>query len=496
MIKKLFFVCTLMLICNSAFAANWYVDNAAGGLNNGTSWANAWKSFSNVVWGTSGVKAGDILYISGGTTSKTYTTGLRVGASGSSGNPITIKVGQDSGHNGQVIITGGGTSDGMLALASTSYVTVDGDVGGRKNLKLYFTSDGSGEGCAVWADSANYFIIKNIEIERASMAVKATNGNGGVISNCYIHDIRGDAAFRFNSRNGWNNPQYDSTIVEYCDIQLNTLSSGAGNGPDGIQGCPGLTARYNTFRTVDGPQASSTNHMDFLQTQAPYITIIGNSFINSADSAIDFDGYNWGGTADHFRIWNNTFIMTRGCGIRFYGTGGNPLVGLNNVSILNNSFIDHTSTHAYALSMFSFGSSVTVTNTAIKNNIFYNCYTPVYIESSTASQAAYNFDYNLLNAGANGNTNIALDGSSYTQAHPRTGAPLFVAYTVKSTTSDFHLSTSDTAARAQGTDLSAYFTTDKDGNTRTVPWDIGAYGTNVKSGSPSVPGAPQNLRIQ
>src|SRR6266699_24767 len=98
----------LLGIANSGLCASWYVDNAASGANNGTSWASAWTSFSSIVWGSSGVKAGDTLYISGGSSSQTYTSGLSVGASGTSASRITIAVGQDAGHNGTVILSGVG----------------------------------------------------------------------------------------------------------------------------------------------------------------------------------------------------------------------------------------------------------------------------------------------------------------------------------------------------------------------------------------------------
>ena len=67
----------VLLFCQfltfSTQAANWYVDNvASGSTKNGKSWANAWTSFSSVVWGSSGVIAGDTLFISGGSTSKVY----------------------------------------------------------------------------------------------------------------------------------------------------------------------------------------------------------------------------------------------------------------------------------------------------------------------------------------------------------------------------------------------------------------------------------------
>jgi hypothetical protein len=66
------------LCAGSADAKNWYVDNAALGVSNGTSWENAWKSFSSVVWGSVGIMPGDTLFISGGATSKTYHDGLWV----------------------------------------------------------------------------------------------------------------------------------------------------------------------------------------------------------------------------------------------------------------------------------------------------------------------------------------------------------------------------------------------------------------------------------
>src|SRR3989442_4754235 len=64
----------------STHAANWYVDNAASGANNGTSWANAWRAFSAVAWGRSGVKAGGTPYISCGSTCHTYSRSMSLGA--------------------------------------------------------------------------------------------------------------------------------------------------------------------------------------------------------------------------------------------------------------------------------------------------------------------------------------------------------------------------------------------------------------------------------
>jgi Concanavalin A-like lectin/glucanases superfamily len=90
---RIFFKSLLILVLavtiNCAFAATWYVRPNGGsyGTENGTSYANAWDGFSNIVWGTNGVVAGDTLYICGAH----LDTYLDVGASGSEGALITIR---------------------------------------------------------------------------------------------------------------------------------------------------------------------------------------------------------------------------------------------------------------------------------------------------------------------------------------------------------------------------------------------------------------------
>ena len=98
-------------------AATYYVDRDASGSNNGTSWANAWKSFSAINWGS--FRPGDVLYISGGSSSKTYFEALVVNTDGTSQNPIIISKGTTAGHDGKAII------DGQMTLGSGVYVEND-----------------------------------------------------------------------------------------------------------------------------------------------------------------------------------------------------------------------------------------------------------------------------------------------------------------------------------------------------------------------------------
>ncbi len=90
-----------------ASGANHYIDKNAIGNNNGTSWANAWESFTAIDWSI--IQPGDFIYISGGTDSTVYNETMTVNASGTPGHFITFTKGTDAGHNGKVIFDGLGT---------------------------------------------------------------------------------------------------------------------------------------------------------------------------------------------------------------------------------------------------------------------------------------------------------------------------------------------------------------------------------------------------
>lgn len=97
----------LLLFCLAfAFilpAASWYVDNAATGENDGTSWSNAWTNPTNIIWAS--VSAGDTVFVSGGSTTKLYVDSLVIGKDGTAGSPVTVRIGQDAGHNGIAIFS-------------------------------------------------------------------------------------------------------------------------------------------------------------------------------------------------------------------------------------------------------------------------------------------------------------------------------------------------------------------------------------------------------
>lgn len=161
------------LISNApCMAANYYVDNLANGVNDGSSWSDAWKSFALINW--SKITAGDTIFISGGSVSKTYRESLVVGKSGANGKPIVIIQGTDSGHDGEVIIDGQKKIGTLIELVGKSDVIVS-------NLTL--TNSASG-GNSINVKGGSRIKISNNSIHHTRRAgVFIENTSDCVISN-------------------------------------------------------------------------------------------------------------------------------------------------------------------------------------------------------------------------------------------------------------------------------------------------------------------------
>lgn len=124
--QLIYFLIIFIFITPIAYSTNYYVDKNASGQNNGTSWANAWRSFSVINW--SSINPGDVVYISGGTDSTIYFERLVVGASGTPGNYVTIRNSYEAGHDGKIIIEDPNTNtfDGCIYMAAKDWIYVKG----------------------------------------------------------------------------------------------------------------------------------------------------------------------------------------------------------------------------------------------------------------------------------------------------------------------------------------------------------------------------------
>lgn len=488
--KVILFVAVSTLFAISSRAAKWYVDNAATGANNGTSWANAWTNFSRIIWGSGGVSAGSTLYISGGAVSQTYIASgnsmLSIGASGVAGSNIVIAVGQDAGHNGTVILNANGYMT-PIEFNQHNYVTVDGRYDGVIHLQITNCSQLTFIGNNSFAIDVSYCVnpaIFGVDISTASVGVWGIYGSGGEFAYNYLHDIREESGIRLVLRNGTSTTNYDLTLVHNNTIQVNKLNPSAGTGADGISGCRGLTVYSNVIYGAVGTLVSSEQHQDLIQIQAHYVKIYANDFANGADSLLDQDngtaGFNYGGD---LYIYNNTFRVTDGSGGMFYlriYTSFGTISSVNNCFIDNNTFIDSALKNAYgpAIGFYNGSGSSTFSNAFIRNNIFYNCGNPAngypvcYLTWTgtflTNGMVSAN---NLINAGSKGNATLG-----FTQSNGQSGAPAFITYLPGSVSNNLHLAGMDTSAKDNGETLS-YFNTDKDGIFRPQgpAWDIGAY---------------------
>lgn len=463
------FSVNVILTCQVLSPAHcWYVDNSVSSSGSGTSWATAWKNFSNISWGS--VNAGDIVYISGGSSGQTYNENLTVGSAGTSDSVrVIVRVGQDSGHNGIVTI------NGLLIMNNMDYVTIDGGIVGDSNQHIQLTT-----GNDIQTQGNLTPVIRYVAMDAGT--ISAEYGFHALFSHLKITNGTGDHVIGFTARNHINLPDeydaYDDMVLEYSYMSICANVTDDGIGADGVQGGPGTTLRYNTIETVTTGCTTGTNHMDFIQSQKAWISVYGNTFKDSSDSIYDYDCWT-GSNPNHIRIFNNVFIKNRGGGlIRFYTSSTpSPCLSFNEIHIIGNTFVDHTC--CIAGSGITFGgyqANPTVTNTEIKNNIFYNSDVgSIYTDASSGyTQADWNVDYNNLSGGTPG---ITLDGTSYTQAHPSTCTPSFVNYILDSISSDLHLSSSDTCVRDAGTAIAAPYNVDKDGISRPQgsAFDIGAY---------------------
>lgn len=217
------------------------------------------------------------------------------------------------------------------------------------------------------------------------------------------------------------------------------------------------------------------NHTDFIQTWgwpggSSYNILIENNLVTNVSAQLGATETNSQSTIHDWTFRNNIIVNVNA-----------PLFsGIPNTIFYNNLIQNVGNELGYAISLYhttgysSLGDKF-INNAFIGNGVDISFHDPV---SGTVISNNY-----FANANYTAKNNGQTMGTSFVNG----GNPNFVNAGLL----DFHIQAGSVLIGA-GSDLSALFISDKDGFTRTVPWDIGPYEFNGGSGS-ILP--PSNLRI-
>lgn len=267
-----------------AEAATFYVSRNGDGSSSPTSSfaATPWTELNSIAW--TSIQPGDTILIDGGPIAcpqtgdewvgadstppcgMVYHTPLVIGASGSTGNPITIKLSSETGHNGTAIFEGNNTNFTyctennqvpMPAPPTTSSGSVLSTIV-NFNDKNWIVLDGTHWGGLVMRNGTQY-------------GVNLGNGDNNTLRFAKMHH-NNDPADTTNSSNGLNlqGQDADNILVEHIEVYR--------NGQDAIR-----LAGDNV--TLFGSYIHDTycNHPDGIQS----LVFTNNSGVGTAEQVVE-----------------------------------------------------------------------------------------------------------------------------------------------------------------------------------------------------------------
>jgi len=252
-----------------------FIDPLATGLNNGTSWTNAWTSTSSVVWGSDW----DSLFISGGTTSQVYTTALSIAGNGTASQYRVVTKGKSSGHNGEVIFRR--TSNPTISPSGTrSYVSIENLTVDGQSIVSGSLIDFSGSSA-----SHHHLQFKNLSLP----LIRGYTGMRVGGSTASVHNITiRDSYFRQDSAAG---DQTDIHFLQSCDSVyiINNTYVSRNNAPsphsDGIQMNRSSDIWIEGNRFLHANNKGEFNQVCYSTENSGKIFVLNNIFYFAAPSS-------------------------------------------------------------------------------------------------------------------------------------------------------------------------------------------------------------------
>ena len=333
-----------------------------------------------------------------------------------------------------------------------------------------------------------YHFVRDIGFTGEGIRLDGTNANHNTISNVLVFNNTGVGIYYLNlvAPQVTNGPSFNRIISNTFSnsISAHYLAIGAShnliesnlflrsNGYDAIRmfGMSNVV-RCNVFDQIS-PSAENGNHCDIIQTWSggagvdTYSNgiVFERNFIVNCDAQLcnltdDYDSPNVGGWV--FR--NNVVAYSR---------------GQANVYIPSSEWYNNTFYHCQGPAFVLFRISSTrgsAHNTRFMNNLMIECGNP----PDGVNYGVYSLAGGLTNCIGDFNMFAGPGGvtKSLTETHGINGGfPLFVNAVGK----NYRLQSSS-PARGAGTNLSALFTTDIEGNARGASWDLGAYQGSYES---------------
>ncbi|NQS99576.1 MAG: hypothetical protein HQ595_00705 [Candidatus Omnitrophica bacterium] len=425
-----------------------YVDKNASGSNDGSSWANAWNSLTTIDWGDIG--SGDIIYVSGGSSSKTYFETLSVGANGIDGNPVLITKGTDEGHNGTVIIDAEYKRNRGIYIGDYDYLTIDGFT--IRNV------GGSGTNAAIELYRSDYVTIQNCIIQDFRRFGIFVNGytpnycNEIKVLNCTIEN-----------EDGTYNYQTDNLYVQY------TIGFEAGGNT--------ITHHYNSY---------PDQHSDAIQTNFIDGTFLfhGNLVQTVGGGSINTNNWIMGYLDGTIKIYNNVILGSSGH--QWHAIQIRKDSGYTATLEMYNNYIKSQHSTGYV-------AQISISDVIFKNNILHS-FNNVTVHFENGVDTNSNCDYNLYYR----ETGTAIAGDEGGQkTWSQWQAAGYDAHGLNSNPSldaNYAPDETDDPAVDAGTTI-PFFSTDMVGKTRPhgSAWDIGVF--ELITNSSALLDPPQNLRI-
>jgi hypothetical protein len=484
-------------VLREAFSKDIYISQAGSGTTNSLAWLN---NSANWGPGTSQVTAGDTVHLLG-----TLTNSLTISGSGGPGSPITIYFEPAAKFSAAT------WTNNSAIIQSASYITIDGG----SNGVVEATANGTGlansnDITGVYLLNCSGVIVKNLIIQNLYVhtAGDGSGGGNGVslvgtsvndsVTNCIFHDMR--TGVMIVSYAGCSNITYTHCQAYRCNWGG---AAGDANSSGTLNGLSVDHCRFHDWANWDDP-ADNFHHNGFYAWAESggclsNVTYSAN-YVGPGYGAHNTSGLYISGKIFGAMIYNNVFDATDGTGpadglIFVYLHSG---INTSTVFVCNNTFFGEASASDF---YSGFGSNLTTY--VVENNEFYSNHWSIvcYMDTDCTFVSDYNNVYtpnNLASLSASQTGSVWEKTFAQWQTvygydlHGSTNAPSLDANSVPTL--------SDSVARGQGTNLSAFFTTDFYGNTRpaTGPWTIGAFevpGTNQPAGGPSVQLKSSSLTI-